>query len=274
MSGVGLLFVPGLRPPSPRSRQQFWLVYRGRQIAVHPAEGISAGPDREADLRADAIHYLGRHEDCDVFAADMAASAPPPPGLEFRELFSLYGHMSDPIQKLTGRAIQVLEWDRTHRFCGACGSATESAEVERARVCPSCRLHFFPRVAPSMIVAVERDDEILLARSPRFPPGVWSVLAGFVEPGESVEDTIHREVFEEAGVRVGDIRYFGSQPWPHPHSLMLGYQARYESGEIAIDGEEIVEAGWFKAEEMPGLFRGDFSIAQWMIRDFLARHRG
>ncbi len=267
-------FVPGHSAPEVRSDPQIWLIYRGRQIAVDPEHGIAPGPDREADLRALAVHYLGRHESCDVFAADLAPSENAPPGLEFRELFSLYGRMSDPIQKLTGRAIQVLEWDRTHRYCGSCGSETVYAEAERARVCPRCRLQFFPRVAPSMIVAVERDDEILLARSPRVPPSVWSVLAGFVEPGESVEDTIHREVFEEAGVRVSDIRYFGSQPWPHPHSLMLGYQARYKSGDITIDGEEIVEAGWFRPDEMPGLFRGDFSIAQWMIHDFLARHRG
>ena len=273
MSDAGLSFVPGYRPPSKPTVQQFWLVYRGRQIAIDPDRGIAPGPDRESDVDTESIHYLGRHEGWDVFAADVAPHAGPPPGLEFRELFSLYGKMSDSIQKLTGRAIQVLEWDRTHRFCGACGSRTETAERERARVCPSCRLQFFPRVAPSMIVAVERDHQILLARSPRFPPGVWSVLAGFVEPGESVEDTIHREVFEEAGVQVRDIHYFGSQPWPHPHSLMLGYQARYAGGEITIDGQEIVEAGWVRADEMPGLCRGDFSIAQWMIRDFLGRQR-
>ncbi len=274
MTGRELLFVPGHRHPQRPTTRQFWLVYRGRQIAIDPDRGIAPGPGRADELQAESVHYLGRHEGCDVFAADVQPQTGAPPGLEFRELFSLYGTMSDALQKLAGRAIQVLEWDRTHRFCGACGSPTEYAERERARVCPSCRLQFFPRVAPSMIVAVERDDEILLARSPRFPPNVWSVLAGFVEPGESVEDTVHREVFEEAGVEIRDIRYFGSQPWPHPHSLMLGYQATYAGGEIAIDGEEIVEAGWFRADEMPGLFRGDFSIAQWMIRDFLRRHGG
>ena len=267
-----LLFVPGVRRPSTPSDVQYWFLYRGRQLAIHPERGLEPGPSRAGAVGDAAVHYLGRLEDCDAFAADLHPSAAAPADLEFRELFSLYGKLRDSVQKLAGRAIQVVEWDRTHRFCGSCGTETEASPVERARVCPACRLHFFPRVAPSMIVAVERDDEILLARSPRFPPGVWSVLAGFVEPGESAEDTVHREVFEESGVRVQDIRYFGSQPWPHPHSLMLGYQARHAGGDIEVDGVEVTEAGWFRADEMPGLFRGDFSIAQWMIRDFLARH--
>lgn len=270
---LALPFLSAVNPPTSRSAEQLWLIYRGRQIAVHPERGIVPGPDREAEVAASIVHYLGRHDDLDVFAADVAASGSAPQGLEFRELFSLYGTMSEEIQKLTGRAIQVLEWDRTHRFCGSCGTETVPADAERARVCPSCRLQFFPRVAPSMIVSVERENEILLARSPRFPPKVWSVLAGFVEPGESAEDTVHREVFEETGVYVRNIRYFGSQPWPHPHSLMLGFQADYAGGDIRIDGIEITEAGWFSADETPGLFRGNFSIAQWLIRDFVARNQ-
>jgi NAD+ diphosphatase len=123
-----------------------------------------------------------------------------------------------------------------------------------------------------MIVAVERGDEILLGRSPHFPPGIYSVLAGFVEPGESVEETVFREVHEETGVEVENIRYFGSQPWPYPHSLMLGFQARFARGEIRVDGVEIEDAGWFRADEMPTTFPGNVSISQWLIRDFLARH--
>jgi NAD+ diphosphatase len=122
-----------------------------------------------------------------------------------------------------------------------------------------------------MIVAVERDDQILLARSPHFPAGIYSVLAGFVEPGESAEEAVTREVMEEAGVHVSNIRYFGSQPWPFPHSLMLGFRADYESGDIRIAEPEIEDARWFRADEMPSFLPGRISISQWLIHDFLDR---
>ena len=130
----------------------------------------------------------------------------------------------------------------------------------------------YPRLAPAMIVAVEREDQILLARSPHFPPGIQSVLAGFVEPGESAEEAVIREVFEETAIAVKNVRYFGSQPWPFPNSLMLGFQAEYESGDIEVDGEEIIEAAWYPADAMPSFFPGRVSISQWLIQDFLTRN--
>ena len=130
----------------------------------------------------------------------------------------------------------------------------------------------YPRLAPAMIVAVERDDEILLARSPHFPPGIMSVLAGFVEPGESAEHAVEREVYEETRIYVKNVRYFSSQAWPFPNSLMLGFRADYDGGEIEVDGVEITEADWFKAREMPGFFPGRVSISQWLIHDFLERN--
>ena len=125
-----------------------------------------------------------------------------------------------------------------------------------------------------MIVAVEREGHILLGRAPHFPRGIYSVLAGFVEPGESVEETVAREVYEETAVEVEDIRYFASQPWPYPNSLMLGFQARWRAGEIRVDGVEIEDAGWFHPSAMPPVFPGNVSISQWLIQDFLARSRG
>ena len=124
-----------------------------------------------------------------------------------------------------------------------------------------------------MIAAVERGNEILLARSPHFPAGIYSVLAGFVEPGESAEEAVAREVMEESGIRVKDIAYFGSQPWPYPNSLMLGFRAAYESGDIVLEDDEIEDARWFRADAMPTFFPGRMSISQWLIQDFLERHR-
>ena len=196
-----------------------------------------------------------------------------PPGMAFHDLRVLYGNMDETLHAAAGRAVQIMEWDRTHQYCGACGEPTELSTTDRSRICPGCKIPQFPRLAPAMIVAVERGDEILLARSRHFPAGIYSVLAGFVEPGESAEEAVAREVMEEAGIRVKDVRYFGSQPWPYPNSLMLGFTAGYDSGEIRIEEEEIEDARWFKADEMPNFFPGRMSISQWLIRDFLERHR-
>ena len=189
------------------------------------------------------------------------------------ELRPLLGQLHASLTAVAGRALQVIEWDRTHRFCGACATPTVNATGRRAKVCPACGHESFPRLSPAIIVAVERGDEILLARSPHFPPGVHSVLAGFVDPGESAEEAVHREVFEEVGLRVTNVRYFDSQPWPFPNSLMMGFQADYVSGDIRIDNEEIVSAAFFRSDALPTLFPGRVSISQWLLHDFLLRQR-
>ena len=141
-------------------------------------------------------------------------------------------------------------------------------EDETAKICPACGFLTFPRISPAIIVRITDNDRILLARSPHFPPGMYSVLAGFIEPGESLEAGILREVHEEVGVRIDNLAYFGSQPWPFPDSLMIGFTARYASGEIRCDGVEIEDAGWYGRENMPGL-PGHMSIAHALISDYL-----
>jgi NAD+ diphosphatase len=138
-------------------------------------------------------------------------------------------------------------------------------------LCPACGHLHFPRLAPAVIVLIERDREMLLARSPGFTPGVYSTIAGFVEPGESLEDTVHREIWEEVGVEVEDVRYFGSQPWPFPHSLMVGFVARWKSGDIRIDEKEIEDARWFTPEKLPPGLPSPMSIARRLVDDFLGR---
>jgi NAD+ diphosphatase len=219
---------------------------------------------------------LGLWRGVPCFSAELAAAVEPPDELRFRDLRALFGRMSEELVALAGRAVQIVEWDRTHQFCGACAAATRSHAKRRARVCSNeqCKLEFFPRIAPAMIVAVERGPEILLARSPHFPPNIYSVLAGFVDPGESAEEAVHREVFEEVGVRVTNVRYFGSQPWPFPNSLMLGFQADYLGGELALEADEIEDAAFFHVDALPPTFPGRVSISQWLLHDFIARKRG
>ena len=170
--------------------------------------------------------------------------------------------------------MQIVEWARTHRFCGRCGEPTELARNERAMRCPACSLMAFPRLAPAMITLVTRgepgpDQEALLARGVQWTVPMFSCLAGFVEPGESLESAVIREVREEVGVTVANPRYQGSQPWPFPHSLMIGFRADYESGEIACDPTEIAEANWYRRDDLPMIPPG-ISIARKLIDGWLA----
>jgi NAD+ diphosphatase len=139
---------------------------------------------------------------------------------------------------------------------------------ERGLQCPACGLTAYPRLTPAVIVRVSRGDELLLAQGVRFPGAFYSVLAGFVEPGESLEDTIHREILEEVGVEVTDLRYFGSQPWPFPHSLMIGFTAEYAGGQLRPAPDELRDAGWFRWDALP-LLPGRLSIARRLIDAFV-----
>jgi NAD+ diphosphatase len=174
---------------------------------------------------------------------------------------------------LSGRALQLVDWDRTHQFCGRCGTPTVPKREERVRSCPACKLSAYPRVAPAVMMLVRRGDELLLGRGPHFPAGMYSALAGFVEPGESLEQCVEREVAEEVGVRVSNIRYFASQSWPFPHSLMIAFICDWVSGEIRPQEGEIEAANWFKVLQLPRL-PSKISIARRLIDAVSAEMRG
>jgi len=165
-------------------------------------------------------------------------------------------------------AEQIAHWHFEHQFCGRCGTRTAQVPGERCMRCPACGLDSYPRISPSMIVLVTRGDEILLARSPRFVPGVYSTLAGFAEPGESIEQCVRREVREEVALEIANLRYLGSQSWPFPHSLMLGFHAEYLSGEIVIQADELEDARWFAIHDLPKLPMPQ-SIARQLIERYL-----
>ena len=190
-------------------------------------------------------------------------------GLAFRKLRSLFGAMDEALLSVAGRAFQISNWARTHRFCGACGTPTVHLAGERCVKCPACGFMAYPRISPAMMVLIKRGDSILLARHKTSPAPFFTALAGFVEAGESVEEAIHREVHEEVGLKVRNIAYFGSQPWPFPHSLMIAYTAEFESGDIKIDEAEIAEARWFgPGDALPKIPFG-LSIASDLIRAHL-----
>ncbi len=183
--------------------------------------------------------------------------APRPEGVIAAGLRELYPRLGDQLFGVAGRAVQVIAWDRTHQYCGQCGAPTVTMAGERAKRCPRCGLVNYPRLSPAIIIAIVRCTEygrqLLLARNHRFPSGRFSVLAGYVEPGESLEECAAREVLEEVGIRIKNIRYFGSQPWPFPNSLMVGFTAEYDGGELKLEDGELAEAHWFPADALPDL---------------------
>ncbi len=213
-------------------------------------------------------HYLGRLAEDDCFALFWPNAAPLPAGFSISSLRKLYGRLPDDLLTVAGRALQIVHWEDTHRFCGRCATPLVRLVHERAMRCPQCELTVFPRVSPAVIVLVRRGPQALLARAARFPTAMYSTLAGFVEPGETLEQTVMREIQEEVGITVKNLRYFGSQPWPFPHSLMVGFMADYAAGELRADGQEIVDARFFDADALP-LLPPALSIARKLINAWL-----
>ncbi len=235
------------------SRRAWFLVHNRGLLVRRERDGVGLPTDEDAaalGVSEGDAHDLGLLGDARAFAApigDVPLAAPFEVG-KLRELYTLLG---DDRFEMAGRATQWVEWSQTHRFCGRCATPTERIPGERCMRCPACGLLGYPRIAPAVIVLVRRGQEALLARGARFPGLFYSTLAGFVEVGESLEETIAREVREEVGIEVTAARYFGSQPWPFPHSLMVGFFAEWAGGEIRPDGTEILDAQWFRAESLP-----------------------
>jgi len=257
-----------------QDRKSLWFAFLGSDLLVYSdaARVPTAQEWSSLGLAGEEPHAVGSLGELACWAVGLAPETSAPDGMAFHGLRRLWGQLDEDVWKTAGRAVQIVEWDRNHRFCGRCGAETARQPTEMARTCPRCGLQQFPRISPAVIVRVERGDRILLARSPHFAPGVYRTLAGFVEPGESLEETVVREVREEVGVTVRDLRYFGSQPWPFPHSLMVGFVAQYASGEIRPQVGEIEDAGWFGVDDLPGL-PSRFSIARALIDDFIAKRR-
>ena len=184
-------------------------------------------------------------------------------------LRAFYLQAQDISRQMAAHARGVMDLHINFLFCGKCAAPTIPDQGEHARICPSCDLHFYPRVSPAVIMAVTREDEILLARGVNFPDtNMFSVLAGFVSPAETLEACVKREVFEETRIEVKNLRYVKSQPWPFPDSLMIGFTAEYAAGDIVIDPKEILEARWFRADNLPKT-PASFSLAGQLINDFI-----
>jgi NAD+ diphosphatase len=248
--------------------RRVWFVFSSGGLVVREQGGeVTLPGDDDAGalgLDVSSVKHLGRLDDADAVAAWLEHDRALPATYATRGLRSLFGAVPDEVHAVAGRAAQVLEWAQTTRHCGRCAALTACVEGELCARCPACGLSAYPRIAPAIIVLVRRGDEALLARGARFPEAFYSTLAGFSDVGESLEETLAREVREEVGVEVKNVRYFGSQPWPFPHSLMVGFTADWAGGEIQVDGQEIVDARWFRPESLP-MLPGRMSIARKLI---------
>ena len=260
-----MIFVPAVQPVQAATPLAWCLAFVEGKLLLPDAEPAALQPQAlpAFEALAHSRHYLGRLAGQDCWALGLRE---PPAGWRAVPLRSAMLQFPEVLMGVAARASMVLEWDRTHRYCGVCGTATEAQPKERSRRCPACGHIAYPRLSPAMMVLVWRGRELLLARSPHYAPGMFSALAGFVEPGESLEDCVHREVAEEVGVRVQGLRYYGSQSWPFPHSLMVAYTAEWAGGDIVPQEDEIEAAGWFDIDALPGI-PPRFSIAGHLIRD-------
>jgi NAD+ diphosphatase len=269
-------FTPLHAMPDVLGAETYAFAFRDGKILVGGTEEAPVIPPFDALVGAGVVgtpHFLGNLAAVACVAITLPDDAPEPSGLRYVGLRTLFLRIPDPLLALAGRAFQVVEWDRTHRYCGRCGTPTRNKGDERAKECPQCGYVAYPRVSPAMMALVTRGREILLARSHRFVNGVYSALAGFVEPGETIEDCVRREVREEVGVEVDDITYFASQSWAFPHSLMIAYTAEHAGGDIRLEDAEIADARWFALDALPPL-PPNVSIARRLIDATVARLRG
>jgi len=257
-------------------REGWWFLFYGDRILVRSRGGSAqipwlAGPEELRILPAHSL-FLGTSDGKPCFTARLEEPTELP-DTSFHSLRSLLGAVEEEMFALAGRAFQILEWERMHRFCGKCGKPTEPMPDKRAMLCGACGIQYYPRIVPAVIVAVVRSGRILLANARRHPEAFYSVLAGFVEPGETFEGCVCREIREEAGMEVENIRYLGSQPWPFPNTLMVGFTAEYAGGDLVVEEKELIRAAWFGPDEVRRLeIPRKGSIARALIDWFLADH--
>lgn len=250
-------FKPAVTNPNEDSRCGYWFVFSSNKLLVIENNSEVKVPQyndlTELSPLLTQPLYLGEYYGKPAYCIGIVNDAQAPSGMSFVELRSMFGILDEPSYLLAGKAIQVVAWEQTHRFCGRCGLPTKDLDGERAKVCPECGFISYPRICPAVITAVFKENKILLAHAGSFKNDLHSLIAGFVEAGETLEDAVKREIMEEVGVKVKNVKYWGSQPWPFPNSLMLGFTAEYDSGEICVDGVEITHADWYDLESLPEL---------------------
>lgn len=267
-------FIPAVAPEKETHGPAYWFIFNDHNLLINPTSNnkLPFTLNLNEFISPVRTQYLGMLEGYPCYVGEVAPETSAPYGMAFQDLKSLYDVLDEDIFLLAGRAIQIMNWDKSHQFCGKCGTPTETMSHKMAKKCPVCGFMSFTRLSPAVITAIIKEGKILMAKhSYGHKNNRYSLIAGFVEPGETLEEGLQREVREEVGVKVKNIKYFGSQPWPFPHSLMVGFTAEYKSGKIQVDGDEILEAKWFAADEVtppPSKMSISSELIDWFIRNY------
>jgi NAD+ diphosphatase len=248
-------YIPGVIPPTTKNEAAYWFIFNSDKLLTVKLNNMEIIPFvknlEELGLESVNEQYLGLFDGKHCYSTVTTTENIDLKDMSFGNLRALSDFLDKETYLLAGRALQIVNWDKEHKYCGKCGSITHTKTDERVKVCPKCGFMSYPRISPAIIVAVVKEDELLLAHNIHNKTNMYSIIAGFLEPGETLEECVSREVFEEVGIKVKNVKYFGSQPWPYPNSLMIGFTAEYKSGEINVDGEEIDDAGWYKRDNLP-----------------------
>lgn len=272
-----LLFEPSVKPLFERNSKDYWFLFKDNKLMVCKERDNLTLPKWE-DIYNLSVNlyniqcmgaYCGHNCHCGEVIEEIHED-----NIDFVDLRTLSKSVEENTYILATKAILLLNWFKLNQYCGICGSKMykKDSESERAMVCSNCGNITWPRTSPAIIVAVTKGDKLLLAHNKQFTNGIYSIIAGFVEYGETFEECVKREVYEEVGIRVKNIKYFGSQPWPYPNSMMIGYTAEYAGGDIKVDGEEIIHADWYSKEEIPGKYRKSIGISSKLIGWFLENY--
>lgn len=242
-----------------------WCLFDGNSLYLQDSQLPATPPGPHSPPR-----YIGHNDAANLYSAELIG--PAPAGWQQVTLRQALYALPADTSALLARAAQLRRFHQTHRYCGACAGPLQAHLHDQGRHCPACGEVYYPRLSPAMMVLITRGREVLLARSPHFAPGMYSALAGFVEPGETLEACVHREAFEEVGVRLHTPRYAMSQSWPFPHSLMLAFVAEYHSGDITPQPGEIEDAAWFDIDALP-VIPPERSIAYFLITEHIQQLR-
>ena len=243
---------------TPKNGDYLFVFNENRELYLDSNNELAINLD---DFEVNFTLYIGEYNKKRAFVVNVEGDD------EFYDLREVY-EIDHDLYHIAGKAVLVNDWYISYRFCGRCGSKTQLDEKDMMLKCPNCGQVHYPRIASAIIVAIRNGDKLLMAKHSYHDNIRYALIAGFVEPGETIEEAVHREVLEEVGVKVKNLKYERSQSWPFPNSLMLGFTAEYDSGEIKVDGDEILKAKWFKKDEIIR-YGSDIRISDWLIQEFI-----
>ena len=250
-------YKPSNSPHPIKNSPAYWFIFKLNELLIDtnnkPLNIPFTNNLDELNISPIRTQYIGTLDRHYCYSAEVIPKTRAPEGMVFKTLRQSYDDLDEDIYLLAGRALQIVNWDSNHQFCGKCGTPTETEEDEMAKVCPECGFSSHTRLSPAVITAIIKDGKLLMAKHNHAPGKRYGLIAGFVEAGETLEEAVLRETVEEVGLHVKNIKYFGSQPWPYPNSLMIAFTAEYDSGEIMVDGKEISHARWFSPHELPNI---------------------